>query len=394
VEDSQPVHQAVADLRSHGFRVLMDDFGSGYSSLNMLRAVSMDIIKLDAQFLHFTVGDELKGISILESVVNMTRTLSVPLIVEGVESRELIDFLSDMNIRYMQGFYFHRPMPADRFEALISQPGKTSDAGIVFHGNDPLQVREFIDDSIYSDAMLNNILGPVAFYSLHDESVDIVRYNQQFMHLVGLPLDTLEIRKTGIEKFIHPEDFRPFLEMLEKSRADRINGAAGIFRIYLPDMSIFWMQIHVYFLREEESGAALFYASCHNVTEVMSARSRMLLMEKYSTDCVIFYRMKDGILTSDLAIYGLQDYLGMEETEFRAALESGEVNRWIRREHSLASDFIRNFEDPAVLNGVYTVNLPDGHSMPVHMRFSRVPEENDMADCIVTIFAPSDRGRP
>ena len=394
VDDSHPVHQAVADLRSHGFRVLMDDFGSGYSSLNMLRAVSMDIIKLDAQFLHFTVGDELKGISILESVVNMTRTLSVPLIVEGVESRELIDFLSDMNIRYMQGFYFYRPMPADRFEALISQPGKTSDAGIIFHGNDPLQVREFIDDSIYSDAMLNNILGPVAFYSLHDESIDIVRYNQQFMHLVGLPLDTLEIRKIGIEKFIHPEDIRPFLEMLEKSRVDRINGASGIFRIYLPNMSIFWMQIHVYFLRKEEAGASLFYASCHNVSEVMTARSRMLLMEKYSTDCVIFYRMKDGVLISDLAIYGLQDYLGMEEPDFRAALESGEVNRWIRREHSLVSDFIRNFEDPAVLNGVYTVSLPDGRSMPVHLRFSRVPEKNDIADCIVTIFAPSDRGRP
>ena len=101
--------------------------------------------------------------------------------------------------------------------------------------------------------------------------------------------------------------------------------------------------------------------------------------------------MKDGVPSYQLAVYGLQHYWGVDEASFRAALESGDfASRWIRREHSLRQDFIEHFGDPAVLNGVYTVNLPDGRSAPVHMRFSRVPEKNDLADCIVSIFALSD----
>ena len=61
---------------------------------------------------------------------------------EGVESPELVQYLSDMNIRYMQGFYFYRPMPPERFETILADPGKADYDGISFHGNDSLRIRD------------------------------------------------------------------------------------------------------------------------------------------------------------------------------------------------------------------------------------------------------------
>ncbi len=113
---------AVADtvrrLRNEGFLVLMDDFGSGYSSLNMLRSLNVDIIKLDAQFLRMN-GEDRKGVHILESIVGMAKSLEAPIIVEGVETQEETEFITSLGCRYVQGYYFYRPMPVKDFEALI-----------------------------------------------------------------------------------------------------------------------------------------------------------------------------------------------------------------------------------------------------------------------------------
>ena len=112
------VSDTVKRLREKGFLVLMDDFGSGYSSLNMLRSLSVDIIKLDAQFLRME-GDDRKGVQILESIVSMAKSMEAPIIVEGVETQEEKDFVRRLGCRYVQGYYFYKPMPVPDFEKLI-----------------------------------------------------------------------------------------------------------------------------------------------------------------------------------------------------------------------------------------------------------------------------------
>ena len=274
IEDDNRIKTAIAELREKGFRVLMDDFGSGYSSLNMLRNINVDIIKLDAQFLRFSINDEQKGINILESIISMTKSLSTPMIVEGVETPALVRYLKDMGCKYMQGFHYYRPMPPEQFEALISIPGNVDRRGIVLQRNKQLHVREFLEDSVYSDAMLNNILGPVVFYSRNLDNVDIVRFNAQFIHLIGLDSATMEVRRYHIQNYIVKEDQSKFLAMLDNAKKDRINGAKGLFRIYKPDESIFWMQLLVYYLRDE-GGQEVFYGSAMDMTEVMNLRAQL-----------------------------------------------------------------------------------------------------------------------
>ena len=274
IEDDNRIKTAIAELREKGFRVLMDDFGSGYSSLNMLRNISVDIIKLDAQFLRFSINDEQKGINILESIISMTKSLSTPMIVEGVETPALVRYLKDMGCKYMQGFHYYRPMPPEQFEALISIPGNVDRRGIVLQRNKQLHVREFLEDSVYSDAMLNNILGPVVFYSRNRDNVDIVRFNAQFIHLIGLDSATMEVRRYHIQNYIVKEDRSKFLAMLDNAKKDRINGAKELFRIYKPDESIFWMQLLVYYLRDE-GGQEVFFGSAMDMTEVMNLREQL-----------------------------------------------------------------------------------------------------------------------
>ena len=266
-EDAAQVSDTVSGLQRLGFQVLMDDFGSGYSSLNMLRTMNMDVIKLDAQFLRFNAEDEKRGINILESVINMTQALSTPIIVEGVESRELARFLEDMGCRYMQGFFYYRPMPVSQFERLISDPGKVDPAGLQPSVHVQLHNREFLDESIYSDAMLNNILGPVAFYRLKDDSVDIVRYNEQFFRMVGLTSTEIEYRRFGIQKYFHPDDRARLFRMLRTAINDRMNGAEEVFRVNKPSGLFVWIQVHAWFLKEE-GNCQLFYTSARDVTEL------------------------------------------------------------------------------------------------------------------------------
>ncbi|MBE6910177.1 MAG: EAL domain-containing protein [Ruminococcaceae bacterium] len=125
---------AVADtvrrLREKGFLVLMDDFGSGYSSLNMLRSLNVDIIKLDAKFLRMN-SDDRKGVQILESIVGMAKSMEAPIIVEGVETEEETEFIKNLGCRYVQGYHFYRPMPVPDFEKLIGDEGNIDTGGFV-----------------------------------------------------------------------------------------------------------------------------------------------------------------------------------------------------------------------------------------------------------------------
>ncbi|ETP72823.1 EAL domain-containing protein [Lachnospiraceae bacterium JC7] len=117
VEDSELLIQTTKKLESLGFMVEMDDFGSGYSSLHMLKEVPVDRIKLDFQFLHGK-GNAEKSRIILRYVIRMIRSLGMKLIAEGVEDAEQADFLDSLGCKEMQGFCFYKPMPVEEFEKL------------------------------------------------------------------------------------------------------------------------------------------------------------------------------------------------------------------------------------------------------------------------------------
>lgn len=105
----------VENLRDFGFTVEMDDFGSGYSSLNMLKDISVDVLKLDMGFLYKT-KDEEKSRKIIGMIVQLSKALDMPVICEGVETQSQFEFLKSIKCEYFQGYLFAKPVPVEEFE--------------------------------------------------------------------------------------------------------------------------------------------------------------------------------------------------------------------------------------------------------------------------------------
>lgn len=114
---NDPVRQfeIIDNLKNYGFQVEIDDFGSGYSSLNMLKDLKADVLKIDMGFLQKTQNDERSRV-ILKMIISMSRALHMEVVTEGVETSEQLDFLTEAGCEVFQGYYFSRPLPVDAFE--------------------------------------------------------------------------------------------------------------------------------------------------------------------------------------------------------------------------------------------------------------------------------------
>ncbi len=118
-EDSSQMIGVISTLRGMGFKIEMDDFGSGYSSLNMLTVLPLDALKLDMLFIR-TAFSEKGNTRIIGITLDISRMLSVPMIAEGVETEEQMLTLKGMGCEIVQGYYFSKPVPADEFERFFT----------------------------------------------------------------------------------------------------------------------------------------------------------------------------------------------------------------------------------------------------------------------------------
>ena len=116
--DSGQIVDVVKKLRELGFYIEMDDFGSGYSSLNTLASLPIDALKLDMQFIRRAFQDE-KAERLLEAIIRLAESIEAPCIAEGVETAEQLAALKQMGCDIIQGYYFSRPLPAPDYESYV-----------------------------------------------------------------------------------------------------------------------------------------------------------------------------------------------------------------------------------------------------------------------------------
>ena len=117
-EDSEGIYDIIRELQKDGYKIAMDDFGSGYSSLNMLKEMPLDILKMDLKFLD---GEESKSRLILKALIEMAQSMELKVVVEGVEVREQVEFLKQFNDCIIQGYYFSRPILPDALEEMLKE---------------------------------------------------------------------------------------------------------------------------------------------------------------------------------------------------------------------------------------------------------------------------------
>ena len=116
LQNKQMLIDTVVRLREYGFLVSMDDFGAGYSSLNSLKDLPLDTVKLDGEL--FRLTDEVeRGLCVIRNTITMAKDLHMKVVAECIETREQVEFLCMVGCDVIQGYYFAKPMPADQFEA-------------------------------------------------------------------------------------------------------------------------------------------------------------------------------------------------------------------------------------------------------------------------------------
>jgi len=122
-DDLDVIIDVASKLREIGFRMAIDDFGAGYSSLNLLKDIFVDVVKLDREFLKESVNT-VRGKKIIKCIISMAKDLEIETVAEGVETREQVEFLRGIGCDVAQGYYFGKPMPMANFEALLGDASK------------------------------------------------------------------------------------------------------------------------------------------------------------------------------------------------------------------------------------------------------------------------------
>ena len=282
-EEDAMINDTVDRLREGGFLVMMDDFGSGYSSLNMLKSVPVDVIKIDMRFLEITEEEEQKGIGILESIVNMARLMGLPIIVEGVETQRQEDVLRHMGCRYTQGYYYYKPLPIDQFETLLADERRLDFTGLHCKQVESFHVRELMDGKLFTDSMINNILGPAAIYDVSGQQVEITRVNEQYYRLSGLDAATNKELSRKIWNSVRDDDRPVFLELFEQAYERRPAAAEGNLHYLRVDGNVLWVHARVFFLQEKEEHR-LFFLSLTDISSLQERRREQARTEQLTAE--------------------------------------------------------------------------------------------------------------
>lgn len=180
----------VEKFHSFGYPVEMDDFGSGYSSLGVLKDVKVDIIKLDMAFLRGKIGG--RGGIIISSVVRMAHWLKTPVIVEGVEEIAQADYMKSIGCQYIQGYLYSKPVPEGEFIQQLNQVKKDV-AAPYMKFIDSLDAKKFWDPETMETLIFNSFVGAAAIFVYEDGEIEMLRVNEKYLKELSMNITQKEV---------------------------------------------------------------------------------------------------------------------------------------------------------------------------------------------------------
>ena len=218
------LNDRIQKIRNLGYQIAMDDFGSGYSSLNTLRNMPIDILKLDMGFLKGE--DNLnKGGTIITYVARMAQGLEFITVAEGVETQEQADFLRSVGVNIFQGYLYAKPMPEDQFIEILK---RTSNRGIIHRARTfgQVDVRKFLNPDSPESLMFEDYTGSAAIFEFDDEAEDIslLRANKKFHTIFEMEELTLAEVKKLLRGVFTKKSFEEFMACVKQNAVEDKKG--------------------------------------------------------------------------------------------------------------------------------------------------------------------------
>ena len=201
-------------LHEYGYVVEMDDFGSGYSSLNILKDLSVDVIKLDMRFLSGSIGG--RGGTILNAVVQMAKWLGTPVIAEGVETLEQADYMKSIGCKYIQGYLYSRPVGEDEFREKLKQLDYEPLVPPIDLVTE-MDAGRFWDPKSMETLVFNNFVGGAVIFSYQNGKAEILRVNKKYVKEIGMNMLEQDIIDGGPWEGMDSKNRRIYEDTLKRA---------------------------------------------------------------------------------------------------------------------------------------------------------------------------------
>lgn len=210
------VSGVLKQLHEYGYIVEMDDFGSGYSSLNVLKDLAVDVIKLDMRFLSGNIGG--RGGTIISAIVQMAKWLGTPIIAEGVETMEQADYMKSIGCKYIQGYLYSKPVTEEEFLQKIlhleHEPMKPAMDLIT-----AMDAGKFWDPASMETLIFNNFVGGAVIFSYKNGKAEILRVNKKYVREIGMNMIEQEILDTDPFMGMDDHNRKIYTDTLERAIA-------------------------------------------------------------------------------------------------------------------------------------------------------------------------------
>lgn len=264
-ENPDQLIETLGRLREKGFIIEMDDFGSGYSSLNMLNRMPLDVLKLDMKFIQDETSKPVNQ-GILHFVMELARWMKLDVVAEGVEKKEQITRLREMGCDYVQGYYYGKPMPCQEFDDLIKISGLLNRREL----DTPIETREQPDTPLSMMAfldILNSLPCGLCVCRVTEEALIPLFYNQSFYEALGMPME--QTQKTILDSLfpgVCPDDMKLLREKVLEA-VWNTGTLLHICRVRKKDKGEYgWIHMSGQ-EKVQKDGTKLFYVVCKDISE-------------------------------------------------------------------------------------------------------------------------------
>jgi len=328
----------VDKFHQYGYVLELDDFGSGYSSLNILKDIDYDVLKLDMSFLSDDMSG--RGGTIVSSIVRMAKWLNMPVICEGVETQTQFDFMKSIGCEYTQGYLFAKPMPADEFFKIL----QSSNIGLTVSSlnmKKKVEPVSFWTEQSLDTLIFNNFVGAACIISYGaDENVEIMKVNNKYLQEIGMNMSEVDFINSNFWDSFEPSSMQVAKDALARA-------------IKTEEEQEFetWRTIH---------------SSCCG-DEKLCIRTNIILVGK-SPDEYIFYAMIRNVTKEKHQLDDGKAY----ETSFRNVIEQANIYYW---EYNILTKDMRpcfrcmrdlglpplvtNYPEPAIEQGIIPPDYAD-----------------------------------
>ncbi len=351
IDSESAIESLFIALRKNGFKISIDDFGAGYSSLGMLKNLHVDTLKMDRSF--FVGGKNARRDDLLiDSIVKMSHNLGMYVVAEGIETQEQVDLLKTMNCDAIQGYVFSKPMPISEFEeefcdimSQIAEEG-TNSTTMILNINDTKFVSSFVPCGIIIAEM--------------DEYFTILEANEGFFDLVGYTKEEIKkIFNNRAFQMIHPEDsFTTANSLIDHYTIIPTGAYDVICRIVHKYEEYRTVQINAR-ISVNARGKERWYMVLTDVSDKKNSNATLRIEKDFNSNIALLldsaffeYDIKNDILhfTANFA----------EKFNIPSIINNFSTSELIKKYLPMYSELLLNRSMPESDTGIFSIDLPNG----------------------------------